>query len=423
MALETQTPTMGGAAMTAIKGIAGNYQLRIQFGEQDIDWTPMSFTAIEVFEYIDRMLPSFRVTFKDPTGFLTNKLMIDATRGQLRLVFSGAWDMAKEKDMSFRVYRRFAEKLTDVGNIITMTGLLDAPGLFSPSWQRGWSKTAVTAILGQLAAEMKLTNTDFDTFTKPITVVQGNWSNITFLQYLANRLVNSNGAGGMFCFVDVPAARDGSKASFAGPRLTFKALKSFLTKAPVKKFQVTKEAAAGNIPIYNFEVVDNFEVLNAIGIGKQVLQYFDYETGMQKDVTVGLDETLAPSLSKYINCDAGLETDGVSMDDIGRTNDFVKDPMPVVRGKYEKRINSLVQQWVTVPGLTDICCGDIVQIDPAVVAASDLMSHQYTGRWMVSRIVHHISSTYMTKLLLTRGGIDTDEWTTLRTAGTLAGQK
>ena len=414
----------GTAGAQATGGVAGNYYLRVQIGSQDILTNPQSFYALDVVEYIDRMLPAFTITFRDPTGFLTNKLFIDKSYSTMTLVFSNTVDATKSKDMKFRIYRRFPASYTGVANTITMTGLLDVPGLFSPTWQRGWNKKTISSILSQLATEMKIQNKDIDTFTEPISLVQPNWSNATLLRYLASRVINSNRDGGMFAFIDTYAASTtNSKWAKGSARLTFKSLNSFLKQPSKYTFQVTKEPPNNVMPIYNFEGVDNFELVNIMGVEKQRYNYFDYDTGKQVDDELVLQDEEFKSLSKYIACDTALSEDGLSQDNCGRTNELVPDFEPVMRGKYFKKVNTLVKQWITTRGVTDIRCGDIIYIASAPPDVSQMMNYQYTGYWMVERVVHHISSTYMTKLLITRPGIDTDQKTTLLKATNPIGVK
>jgi hypothetical protein len=47
-------------------------------------------------------------------------------------------------------------------------------------------------------------------------------------------------------------------------------------------------------------------------------------------------------------------------------------------------------------------------------SALNIYDYQYTGNWLVERVVHNIGgSIFLTKLLLCRGGIDTAKTTTL----------
>jgi len=70
--------------------------------------------------------------------------------------------------------------------------------------------------------------------------------------------------------------------------------------------------------------------------------------------------------------------------------------------------------WITTIGLSNMTPGKVVQVFfPHGADAGNLYSYQYSGYWLVERVVHNIGDTFMTKLLLTRNGLDTDKETTL----------
>jgi hypothetical protein len=199
-----------------------------------------------------------------------------------------------------------------------------------------------------------------------------------------------------------------------------------LQQAPKYKCVIAKTTTSKDLlPIYNFEGVENFELLNILGIGEQKFTYFNYETGEQIDHDMDLD-AMGVSMTEHVGCDSQIGTEGVSQNTLGRTTDFITDFDSLMQGRYAKKVNSLVKQWVTTRGVTDICCGDIVLVMQSIAAdPSAIMDYQHSGYWLVERVVHHISKTYATKMLLTRPGVDGSKSLTLFRAlnayGTLAG--
>jgi hypothetical protein len=390
-------------------GIAGNYRLRVRIGKQDVTVSPESFTAIDIIEYIDRILPAFTVTFKDARGILTHKTLTDSMHNTMTFSFAMDNETPYEgKDMRFRIYRRKPEMYTEIANMVKFTGLLDVPNVFSPQYQKGWVKTSIQSILEDIGASMGIASYRFDPgLTQVVSIVQPQWNNAMFLQYLADRVAQSFGETGYFAFVDVDTKGD--------PRLNFRSLTSLLKQQAKKVIKMTKMPDGIMMPLYNFEGIDNFEPLNILGIGKQSYSYFNWMTGVQVDDEIPIEEAIFTSLSKYFAHDPTINTVGITQQELGRTNEMVPDWKPVLKGRYYKKINSLVKQWITTMGTTELSCGDLIKVvfteDPA-----EMMNYQYTGFWMIERIVHHISNTYLTKLLVTRPGVDSEVDTTLQRA-------
>lgn len=395
------TPIGTNSGQASRLGVAGNYSLRFQIGEQDISVTPESFSSIDIIEYIDRMLPAFTVTFKDTMGILTHRTLLDSSFNTVTITFRiGEKYTFTERTMKFRIYRRAPEMRTNIADEITINGLLDVPNAFSPHIQRGWEKVAVGSIVREIGAGMGIGQYSIDpSAIRPITIVQPNWNNAMFLQYLADRAPYGSGDTGYFAFVNVTDKGD--------VRLNFRSITSLLKQPKLLTLRYGQAPDGSILPIYNFEGVDNFEVLGVLGIDAQRYSNFNWTTGVQTDDEITIDEANFQSLSKYYAYDPDIGTEGISQNELGRTHELVPDWKPVLRGRYYKKINSLVKQWVTTAGNTNVRCGSIVKV-VFLENPGQLMNYQYTGFWMVERVVHHLASTYITKLLLTRPGIDSE---------------
>ena len=404
-------------------GLGGNYLLTLSIGEVPVALSPTSFTSLNIIEYLDRPLPYFDITFNDAAGVLTHTLVLDSAWNTIKLMFANAMKPADKKWMTFRIYRRKPMSITGMSSAIQLTGFLDIPNMFSPRYERGWADKSVAVILREIMEDLKLTEEDFDPDldkTK-ISIVQPEWSNSLFLKYLSASLLSKEKSSGFFSFIDSPAQSATSKT--AKSRLVFRSLASLLEESNKYDFVYSGVPQKDALPIYSFQAVDNFEVLNTLGVGKQLYSYFDYENGEAVDAELGLTEAGFKSLAQYYSYDPQIGTEGLRKF-YGRTNAFESDYDAWIKGPYEKKVNTLGQLWVNTMGVTDIRCGDIVKV-VFLANAKSLASCQYSGYWLVLRIIHHFADTYETRLLLTRSGVNTDVETRLTKAtfvkGALAG--
>jgi hypothetical protein len=70
---------------------------------------------------------------------------------------------------------------------------------------------------------------------------------------------------------------------------------------------------------------------------------------------------------------------------------------------------SLCQIWVDLPGDINLWPGKIVKIIFPQIPSSvngTVPSLNFSGYWMVSRVVHRWTNVYTTRLLLSRQGVD-----------------
>jgi hypothetical protein len=409
---------MATAQVTQIAGLQDNYSLSFSIGGIPFQLAPQNFKSLDVIEYIDRFLPAFTITLKDASGVLANNMLNDETYGQVEIQFASAYNLQMTKDMTFRVYRKKSEGHTDQSNNIMLDGLLDVKNLFAPEYQRGWANVPISKILLDIGGSMEIPNYDYDPSMSAFTsIVQPRWANSLFLRWLADRLELATGEGGFFVFIDASVASDVNPRG--APRLTFRSINSFLKQTPTKTLSFDKISTSDILPIINHEVVDNNIVYNLIAPAQQPFTYFDYELGEQIEDEADVGDDSMTALSNYISFDPYLNQEGTCIDDIGRTTEFNPTYTPVIQGIVNKNANSILGLWVNTLGFTDIRCGDIVKC--VTISDSDQMAnHQFTGNWMVARIVHHLDNTYITRLLLVRPGIDTSLDTSLL-RGSLAG--
>jgi len=380
--------------------IAGNYSLRMQLGEQDLYLTPGSFVEISFIEDLNRALPSFSAVLKGPSSEILNSAYETA---KFTLSNPTEGSKAEEKSMEFLIYRQFSQAFSFGVDTLKLTGLAKVEGLFSPSRSRGWVSTSVASILDQVRSDLgtvKVSKIDLALSKLVVNLSQPAWSNLQLLHYLVNS-TQASGIYGYYSFFDFPA---GPSSAAGGLRLNFRSIPSFCEDGVKVNFLNSKTPIKDMLPIYTLESIENGEFSAVFGIDKQRYQYYDYDEGQYKEDEIPLEDLGFQSLSKYIGYDRVRGTEGITSPRCPRMGPYINDPKLIEKGHYAKRVNGIKKLWLTTSGTTKLGPGNIVVILPA--AGEDLEEQPNTGTWMVERVIHHISSTYFTKLLLTRAGAD-----------------
>lgn len=409
-------------------GISGQYLLRMSIGDVDILISPSTVLSISVVEYIDRLLPSFSMQLNDNTGFLTHILPLDTKYNYVTLAFADANHLELQKIMRFKIYQRFSDSVGTASNELSLCGLLDVKNMFAPQYERGWSNYTINNII-QYIGNTDLGIYDFDIddgLDYILPVVQPNWPNALFLKYLQDRIKTSYGKCGFFTFVDVPTTSYKSGENIGTTLndyaigdskkcLHFRSISSLLENKVSYKFVADSKEYEDCLPILNHKIVDNYEMINIGGTEKQRYGYFNYTDGEFAVEDIKLEDASFNFLSQYVTRGKDSDTEGLNQENLGRTSLLVPDFSVLAAAKYYKKINSLEKIWIDILGLSEIRCGQIIEIVFLQGAAGGaLLSYQYAGYWLIERAVHYFSSTYITRLLLTRPGVDTDRETTLQ---------
>jgi hypothetical protein len=379
----------------------GNYLLKLNFGLDDINIDPGNIKEFVIIQNINRYLPSFSIKLIDGEGILTHLTPFDRKLSRIHVQIGKETTDFNYNDFDFTVYRR--NPVGDVGQSATydISGFLTTDGLFAPSYCRGFSGT-VLSTLNTLASNLDCSSVESSAnlnFRK--TLLQPNWNNSTFLDDLKCRLVGSDNESAFQIYVK---RKNGKSILFC------KDLKSIFKQPVSYNFIVNEEPVEDYYPALNFEVFDNYKIFSCFSSKKQRYQYFDYFNSEFKSDTLNASDMY--SLSEFFLIDSDDITDSDAITDIGRITE-TKDLLCVKSGYYNK-LNALSNMWLLTWGLPNICPGDLVRVLFAQGATTgNLQSFQYSGYWMVSRVIHTFTGTHRTRLLLTRNGVDTDQNTTL----------
>jgi len=387
-------------------GIAGNYTLRMKFGESDIPLVPSGINEITIIQDMNRFLPSLYINMADPSGILTHIKPFDKEMSRINIEIGSLDASAVTNTFSFWTYRRFPDAISTTGMMYEMNALLNVPNLFNPTFTRG-TKGMLGDILASIAYdEMAVDGVNFSpALAVEKTVLQPQWSNSDLFKYLKKTLGDELGyAYKPFIYV--------TDSNFI---FSFRSLEDMSQSDPTYKFIINDEPYKDYRAVSDYRIYDNYNVLGTKGVREQNYGYFDYEVGQWVAAQDNYRDFF--SLSDYIASDIQDPGEGQAIFDTGRTNEFSWNFLGRVRSEFYTRINDLTKLWITTWGIPNIVPGEVCKVLFAQgLMNGNLATYQYSGYWMIERVVHTFGDTFITKLLLTRAGIDTDQYTSLTPA-------
>lgn len=375
-----------------------NYLLRTQFGENEIILEPNIINYFNIEQNINEFLPSCRISLVDSSGALTHLVPFDKSINTVSVQCGRNLSSEDYNEYQFDVYRRYPEE-----NIYDINGLLTIKDLFNPALTRGLGGTVKDILTSIAIDELKADSVEISSsldYAK--NLVQPNLSNAQFLNYLKENLVGKNNLAGFYCFIKVVD----SKKIFV-----FKTLNELISMGSKYKFIVNSEPVEDYLPIFGYKIWDNYKIFNDLGGSQQTYSYFDYDTG--KIISSSVDLTDHISLTDYYLIDAN-DNSANDFPTLGRSNSFSSNFIGAVKGDFYKRVSGLVKMKVATLGLINIAPGEIVSIIFGKgILSGNMLNYQYSGNWLIERVVHAYKNAHYTYLYLTRNGIDTSFDTTL----------
>jgi len=379
--------------------------LIIKFGDTQIQADDTNLKELTIIQDLNKFLPEFKLKLSDSGGLLTHLVPSDRKNGKVYIELAqDPTDQKTKNAWTFTTYTRTPEgDQSNPSAVFSIDGLLDVDGLFTSDESRGFSGTIYSAI-EEVASE--LTNIFYKEISPSLVytknLIQPTWTNAQFLNYLKENLIGSNGEYGFKCFIKTLNQRN---------IFTFNSISEMILNAPIYKFILSPYKYQDRYPIFNYYVYDNYKLYGTFASKKQAYSYFDYENS---EFIEGEESVTDYEISAdYYLIDKADNDDSNSINVTGRSNDFTEDFLGKVKGSYGNRIHGLVKMWVTTEGLASVVPGQMIHIF-FPQSAINIYDYQYSGNWLVERVVHNVGgSIFYTKLLLIRGGIDTAKQTTL----------
>jgi hypothetical protein len=384
--------------------LTGNYFLKLSFGGIEVPTYQRFLRRFDVIQDINKFLPSFDIALLDPQGSLTHLVPFDATMSRLDIQVADDMTLTNYNEYELEIYRRKPIGKFATGALYEITGLLDMEGMLTPDYCRASNGSMKTFLEGIAINELGCDTTNVSpSLDYPNMILQPNWNNATLFDDLKCRLVGKNGEPLFYIFISV---RNG-KTIFNC--MSFNELAAGSTQF---KFIINDDPYQDYIPVFTYKIFDNYKILGVFASKEQDYSYYDYYAGQFVNATATLDNFL--SLSKYFLIDQSDTTDSNCMTGLGRTNESTKDFKNEVYASYYGRTANMVKMWITTWGINNICPGDRVQVlFGQGVASGNLATCQYSGNWLVEKLIHSYGKTHRMKVLLMRNGLDTDQDCTL----------
>ena len=380
-----------------------DYFLQTKFAGVNIEFDPAVFKNFLIVHDINRLVGTFSTEISDAQG-LVHLVPTDEDFGTVKV---SAGKSPEDEDTSneydFAVYRWKPKGVNAISNKLKIEGITEVDELFAPCKSRAWNKS-IKEIIEGLAGDLGVDNIDVsDSLDYKKNIVQSYVSNLDFLMDLKPRLIGKDGEYNYQMFIK----------NEKGKKVFVCKSQDELSKADVvRRFVIADEAYEDQMPVYEYFIMNNKKLFGSLFMG---YNYFDYKNSEFKEVNLYAKNMFSLSEFFLINKeeeDAEEEIKGT--DDFGRNSDFTDDFQGEAKAHYYKRVNSLVKMWILVGGDINISVGDVVDVFfPFGIQTGRLLSCQFSGFWLVERVVQSFGKTHRTRLLLTRAGVNTDQETTL----------
>lgn len=383
-------------------GVARDYFLAIYIGDAFVPLQPSMLKEVSITCDLSRFVPVCRLAFHE-TGNFTNIFPYDKTLNKLTIEFGRSTGSSLLNRAEFTIIRRTPDIS---GGIYEVEGFLNVEGLFNSVYKRGWSRN-ISDVISQIA-EKELNIPQEDQVISPAlnykkNLIQPHWTNAHWFAYLQKRLIGKNGQTNWVCTIH----------NLVGKKVFwFRSLEEIINDRSKFNFIVGERTFEGCLPIFDLKLIDNSSIISFICSPRQLYKYFDWRKG--KYIEDYVEVKSLPSLTDYFLIDEGHIGEGIPFEYFGRTTDFNPTFKDIARGRFLDQIMDSVQLWCQAPGIENIFPGDIVKIIfSESLVRGNMFIYQHSGYWMVKRVVHLFSTSFITRLLLVRSGIDTEQQTTL----------
>jgi len=378
---------------------AGNYNLAITIGDTLIPIQPQMIKELFITQDIDLLLPTFKMTIMDSTGLLGEIIPHDSDANKVTFKITGVSGENSTNQFVFMVKKRRFSSAKEY----TVEGVLFIEGMLDPPRTRALSGSVRNNIHSIATDELGINNTEIGASLDVSKILlQPTWTNAQLFRYLKDKLLGAGDASGFHCFI---------KNIDSTPTLVFKSIGELTAQEPSFNFMIGYKQYEDYLPVNTYHVIDNSQILGDFGSRYQAYRYFDFMSGTKKSKTI--DITDYPSLAEQFLVDNSSSIQG-KYDYFGRNSDFSSELEGAAKNGYYHRLTGLVNMWISTWGTENVAPGDIVKVVfNDSFASGDFYLFQHSGYWLVKRVVHVLTTSFMTNLLLTRSGIDSSIENTL----------
>jgi hypothetical protein len=390
-------------------GLSGNYFLQLQFGSQTIVVNQSTIRELTIIQDLNEFLPSLRMRLDDSSGILTHLIPFDRNMSNITLQLGNGQNAGNitTQTYNFDIYRRTPVSEGILSGEYDVVGLMSTSnltlsGLFNKLYSRSFNQN-ISDTLDNIASELGVTATNFSSsldYSK--SLIQPLWTDAQFLQYLCEHLKTTDGHSNFRCWFSM---EDNTQLT-----MNFMSYDELLNDSVNYKFAWGDDQYQDIYPVQTYDIIDNYKYLQILGTQQQSWIYFNYNTGNW--VTTVLPLNKIPSLAPYYLVDQNDPVTDQMFLDTGRGDGFTNDFSGTVYSLYETRIYNLTKIWLLGFANFSIRPGDIVQLE-APSDPNNTFQYQYSGYWIVERIVLSFGDTAHMRLLLSRNGITTSSSTTL----------
>lgn len=379
-----------------------SFSIRVQVGDSDL---PLSLSALRectIVQDMYNLLPSFRFRVTDSEGTLTHLVPFDQSSHKFYMEIKREGLDKGLNSFNFLAFRKRPISERNEAAIFDVSGLLDLEQAFM--YETKSYNGAIQTTIESIGSDLGVDEVDISpTLSYSKLLVNPGWNRLQFLNYLKKTISGKSGQGGYQCFI---------KRKEEKTVLVFRTLEELINTGIVQNLVIGEAPYEDCVPVHDYEIFDNYKVLTFFGGKVQDYSYFDYFNNSYAQKSLGIDNYL--SLTEYFL----LDRDDIEYNDyisrLGRNNEYNRTYEGKAKSSYYNRLTNLSKMWAFTWGLPNISPGDTVElVFGKGLGQGNMLAYQYSGYWLVEKVVHTVGDAFLTKLLLTRNGMDTSIDTTL----------
>ena len=326
---------------------AGGYKLTLTIGNVIVPIQPQMIRELTISQDVDQILPTFKMIIQESSGLLGEIIPLDKDANNIGLKITGMLGDDYSNEFKFLVKRR----KTSSSKEYAIEGVLAITGLFDPSKTRALTGNVRTNITNIVVDELGISDTDIgQSLSYDKTIIQPSWTNAQLFRYLKTNITGLNQQAGFYCFI---------KNIEGIPTFVFKSINELVAQKSIFNFMIGPKQFEDYRPVTEYHVLDSSQFLGSFGTKIQSYSYFDYNTGVYKNNSIGLANY--PALAEQFLVNDDDDTIGITPVK-GRYNDFALDFEGRIRNSYYDRLTGLVNMWISTWGTENVAPGDIVKV-------------------------------------------------------------
>lgn len=357
-------------------------------------------STLQLTEYFSAASPSMQLNFVDQFGDLVNNTYL-TPEVSYDVYFGKSHNDNSKSSFSLSVNKAESTSPGAIENVAMSVNFLRHEWfkLVSQTHSRSWTDKRYSQAIEDIAKESGFNKTSIETTDGTHNILQPHWTNYQLIKWIADHAISSTGVSGY----DLAVTLDN--------RFLFQTYNKFFDQIPYRDYVLVSPSVDTKFAenqLFTMSMEQQYApIMSGGGFGSEY-SYFDYENKefVTKKLTVA--DTNQSQLSDWYFIPKEHSTPSKQIY-AGRDIDAIH----TAENDLVNRVNAIQSMNVSILGDSKIHIGDVVGVVlPTAREDKKIFNEMYSGYWLVTKVIHLIdfkNSSYITKLALSRAGINSTE--------------